>query len=156
MKTIETDRVAADSPEFRGLINALDAELAHIDGEQHAFYDQYNGLEHIKHAVVVRVDGKAVACGAMKEFDHTAVEVKRMYTYPEFRGHRLAAVVLNELERWSEELGYIRCVLETGKRQPAAIRLFERAGYRKIERFGPYVDDDNSVCFEKRLTDLPI
>ena len=43
--------------------------------------------------------------------------------------------------------------LETGDRQPGAIRLYERSGYRHIPPFGPYVAWSDSVCFEKPLRD---
>jgi hypothetical protein len=44
-------------------------------------------------------------------------------------------------------------VLETGKRQPDAIHLYEKAGYRRFPNFGQYIGVDNSVCMEKRLRD---
>lgn len=41
--------------------------------------------------------------------------------------------------------------LETGTQQEAAIRLYERAGFRPIPPFGPYHEDPNSRCYEMRL-----
>ena len=35
--------------------------------------------------------------------------------------------------------------------QPAAIRLYERLGFRRITPFGPYTDDPLSRCYEKSL-----
>jgi putative acetyltransferase len=35
--------------------------------------------------------------------------------------------------------------------QPEAVGLYESAGYRKIPRFGEYVGNPFSLCFEKRL-----
>jgi hypothetical protein len=32
---------------------------------------------------------------------------------------------LTELEKWALELGYSKCILETGKRLPDAVRLYE-------------------------------
>lgn len=74
-----------------------------------------------------------------------------MFTAPEFRGNRLGAVVLSALEDWAEELGYERCILETGLRQPEAIRLYEHEGFQRIPNYEPYKEMVNSVCFEKRL-----
>ncbi|MEV6641747.1 hypothetical protein [Amycolatopsis sp. NPDC051371] len=45
----------------------------------------------------------------------------------------------------------MRLRLETGVRQPAAMRLYERAGYRRVPNFPPYEDDPESVCYEKLL-----
>jgi putative acetyltransferase len=59
--------------------------------------------------------------------------------------------VLAELEAWAAELGYPKCVLETGKRQPEAIALYEKQGYQRISNYGQYIGVENSVCFEKVL-----
>jgi hypothetical protein len=49
-------------------------------------------------------------------------------------------------------MGAVALRLETAKRLPAAIRLYETAGYGRIEPYGVYVGSKRSVCFEKRLT----
>jgi GNAT superfamily N-acetyltransferase len=74
-----------------------------------------------------------------------------MYTLPEVRGKGLATLVLNELELWAKELKYAKCVLETGKKQPEAIRLYEKNGYIIIPNYGQYAGIKNSLCFEKEL-----
>lgn len=138
-------------PDFVELVRQLDAALAVENGEQHSFYNQYNGIDTIRHVVVAYQDGVAVACGAFKELEPQAVEVKRMYTLPGLRGKGLATAVLGELERWAVELGYPRCVLETGLNLPAAVALYERRGYRRIANYGQYIGVANSVCFEKAV-----
>lgn len=149
MKLVRADSAHAD---FRVLVAALDRELRARDGDESAFYAQYNGIDAIAHALVVyEKDGVAVACGAIKKFSDDAVEVKRMFTAPERRGHGIAAAVLRELEKWAVELGAARCVLETGKRQPEAMRLYEKSGYALIPNYGPYAGVENSVCFGKEL-----
>ena len=148
---IELLRTNSDNPDFIELVKHLDADLAQRDGEEHAFYDQFNKITHIKHAVVVYENSQPVGCGAIKELDPQSMEVKRMYTIPAFRGKGLATIVLNELEKWASELSYSRCVLETGKKQPEAIELYKKNGYILIPNYGQYIGVKNSVCFEKRL-----
>jgi putative acetyltransferase len=80
------------------------------------------------------------------------MEVKRMYTMPESRSKGIATKVLNELEKWASELAYQKCILETGKRQPDAIWLYQKNGYKSIPNYGKYVKMENSVCFEKDIT----
>jgi len=92
-----------------------------------------------------------VGCGAIKHYSDTTMEVKRMYVNPDFRGNRIAAKVLNELENWTIELDYERCILETGLKQPEAISLYERCGYTRIENYDQYKDVEESVCYEKIL-----
>lgn len=136
---------------FRELVAELDAELARRDGAEHAFYHQFNGLAGLDRAVVVYLGGNAAGCGALKVFGRDALEVKRMYTRPEYRGRGVAGLVLGNLEQWAAADGFARCVLETGRRQPEAIALYEKHGFRRIPNFGPYAGVENSLCFEKRL-----
>jgi len=92
-----------------------------------------------------------VGCGAIKEYEPNIMEIKRMYTKPESRGKGLASQVLNELESWAAELSFKKCILETGKKQPEAIRLYEKNGYKLIPNYGQYAKIENSVCFEKSI-----
>jgi GNAT superfamily N-acetyltransferase len=63
----------------------------------------------------------------------------------------LAALVLKNLEEWASKEGFKCCVLETGTRQIAAIRLYEKCGYQIIENYGQYKGVINSCCFEKAI-----
>ena len=144
-------RTDSSNPDFIALAKLLDEELAFLDGEDHAFYAQFNKTNLLKYAIVLYENEIPVSCGALKEFDSASVEVKRMYTLKSHRGKGLASKVLKELENWSKELGYTRCVLETGKRQPDAIALYKKSGYRVIPNYGQYAEVENSVCFEKSI-----
>lgn len=148
---INTIRTDSDNQDFVGLVRLLDADLAERDGADHAFYGQFNKIDKIKHAVVAFANGKPVGCGAIKEFSPAAMEVKRMYTLPEYRGKGIASIVLAELEKWARELSYKKCVLETGKRQPEAIELYKKNGYAITPNYGQYIGIENSVCFEKDI-----
>ena len=148
IRIIRTD---SDNPDFAGLVKLLDAYLAEIDGSDHVFYAQLNKTDKIKHVVVAYEQDLPMGCGAMREYGSTIMEVKRMYTYPASRGKGIATVVLAELERWAAELSYGKCILETGKRQPEAIGLYKKNGYKTIPNYGQYAAMENSVCFEKKL-----
>ena len=146
-----TELVKCDSndKDFINLVKKLDADLALRDGEDHAFYSQYNKIDRINHALVLYLDQKPVSIGAIKEFNSVSMEVKRMYTLPEFRGQGLATKILLELENWTRNLGYKKCVLETGRRQPEAIELYKSKGYSVTSNYGQYIGIENSICFEK-------
>lgn len=144
-------RTSSESADFVGLVRHLDMELAERDGKDHSFYAQFNKIDMIKHVVVAYEDDQPVACGAIKEYEPGTMEVKRMFTLPASRGKGIAARVLSELENWAAELNYTKCVLETGKKQPEAIRLYEKSGYKLIPNYGQYAGVENSVCFEKIL-----
>lgn len=148
---IELIRTDIGNRDFVMLVQLLDADLARRDGDEHAFYHQFNQIEHIKHAVVAYQSGKPIGCGAMKEYAPDAMEIKRMYAVPEFRGRGIATRVLAELETWAAELGYQRCVLETGTKQPEAIALYRKSHYMQIANYAPYIGIENSICFGKKL-----
>ena len=151
---VEIKRTDSDDPDFVGLVRHLDVELAERDGSEHSYYAQFNKIDMLRNVVVACMDGKAVGCGAVKEFSPEEMEVKRMYTDPNVRGKGVAFAVLNELEKWARELGYTACVLETGWRQPEAIALYRKAGYEQIPNYGQYIGMENSVCFRKVLGPL--
>ncbi|HEY0356439.1 MAG TPA: GNAT family N-acetyltransferase [Flavisolibacter sp.] len=144
-------RTDPGNPGFIQLVKMLDADLAERDGEETAFYSQFNQLDSIRHVVLAFQNEMAIACGAMKEIEPGTMEIKRMFTLPAYRGNGIASLVLKELETWATELNYQRCCLETGKRQPEAIHLYEKNGYLYIPNYGQYEGVENSVCFEKLL-----
>src|SRR5436305_9209211 len=148
---MEIIRTNSENPDFIGLVKLLDTDLAIRDGKDHSFYAQYNKIDKIKYVVVGYEDNKPIACGAIKEFTPQAMEVKRMYTLPEYRGKGIAQQLLTELEKWAKELSYAKCILETGKKQPEAIQLYKKSGYTITPNYGQYVGIENSVCFEKEL-----
>ena len=142
-------RTDSENMDFVELVKHLDADLAARDGKDHAFYAQFNKINRIRFVVVAYENVSAVSCGAMKPYGLNVFEIKRMYTLPEYRGRGMATRVLKELERWAVELSCEKCILETVKRQPEAIRLYERNGYIRIPNFGQYAEIENSLCFEK-------
>ncbi|MGR3810402.1 GNAT family N-acetyltransferase [Jiulongibacter sp. NS-SX5] len=148
---MEILRTNSENPDFQSLVSQLDAELAIIDGEDHEFYHQYNGISMIKHAVVIYHKGVAVGCGAIKEYDSESMEVKRMYVSPNGRSKGTGTTILKALEEWTQELGYQKCILETGKRQEDAVALYTKNGYQLIPNYGQYAAIENSVCFQKQM-----
>ena len=146
---IELLRTDSDNADFRELVKLLDADLAIRDGAEHSFYEQYNKIDKIRNAVVAYENGEAVGCGAFKEYEPQAAEIKRMYVPPEKRGRGIAGQVLAALETWAKELNFTECVLETGKKQPEAIALYRKSGYETIPNYGQYAGVENSVCMKK-------
>jgi putative acetyltransferase len=143
----------ATSADAAGLIAELSEELA-------CRYDYVDdGSGHFRPEDVVargvflvgRLGGQAVASGAIRPLEGDVGEVKRMYVKPGARGQGLSKRLLAALEDAARRMGYVALRLETGDRQPEAIRLYESAGYQRIEPFGGYHGSQRSVCFEKRL-----
>jgi putative acetyltransferase len=148
---VKVVRTNSDDNDFIGLVKQLDLELWKRYGEEQSFFDRFNKLDSIKHAIVAYQDSKPVGCGAFKEYEKTVAEIKRMYVAPEVRGLGIAGVVLTNLEAWASEFGYKETILETGVEQPEAIRLYEKCGYKVIPNFGPYAGVKVSVCMGKMI-----
>ncbi len=148
---LQIKRTNSTDADFIELVKLLDADLAKRDGEEHAFYAQFNTIDALQYAVVAYKDGVPLGCGAIKLFEEGAMEVKRMYVLPNSRRMGAAAQVLAALEEWATELNCHKCVLETGKKQPEAIQLYLKCGYEITDNYGQYIGVENSVCFEKVL-----
>ena len=101
--------------------------------------------------LVIREDGRALACGGVARVDETRGELKRMYVVPEARGRGLGRRLLEDLEAQARVLGYAALVLETGVQQTEALGLYASSGYEPIPCYGVYATRAISRCFEKRL-----
>ena len=148
---IQLLRTDSNNIDFINLVTQLNAYLKIIDGDEHAFYMQYNNIDVIKHTVVAYLNDKPVGCGAFKKFDENCVEIKRMFTSIETRNNGIASKILNELEAWAKELGYNSCILETGKRQTQAVNFYKKNNYAIVPNFGQYENVENSLCFKKEI-----
>lgn len=144
-------RTDSDNPDFQNLVVRLDEYLSEKDGKDHSFYAQFNKLDAIQHVVVAYADTQAVGCGAIKKYSDELTEVKRMFVHPDFRGQRIGQFILTELELWARELGFSGCILETGKKQSEAVRLYERSGYQIIPNYDQYIGVENSICMKKSV-----
>lgn len=148
---ISVKRTNSKDSDFIALVKELDEYLKVIDGDEHAFYNQFNNIDVLNHTVVVSFNQEPISCGAFKAFDENSVEIKRMYTKPTFRGKGYAAQVLKALESWAKELNYNSCILETGKRQIEAVEFYKKNNYIMTQNFGQYKNVANSICFIKHI-----
>jgi putative acetyltransferase len=148
IKLVRTNPADAD---FRQLVVRLDKDLRERYGEQQSFFDQFNKLDTIQYAVVAYSKAIPVGCGALRAFKENTVEVKRMFVDPDFRGQGIGGIILEGLETWSKDLNFSACILETGTKQPEAIKLYQKKGYMTIPCYGQYQDVEGSVCMKKIL-----
>jgi GNAT superfamily N-acetyltransferase len=92
--------------------------------------------------VVATSGGEPVACGGVQQIAPQVGEVKRMWVHPDWRGAGLGARMLTHLEDRARELGHRRVNLDTNGTLVEAIAMYERAGYRRVERYNdnPYAE----------------
>lgn len=148
---IEIVRTTSDDKRFKNLILELDNDLINRYSNADYKYDTNIQLNALDTAVIAQITNITVGCGCFKELNDDTVEIKRMYVNPYFRGFGVASLMIEELTRWAKELFYRNAVLETGSKQPEAIKLYEKHGFEKIAPFGPYLHIANSICMGKKL-----
>jgi len=146
----------AVTEEVRSLIGELDTVLAaeYAPEQQHGLTLDAIFQPHIRF-FLARLRGAAVGCGGVALFSDFA-EVKRMYVRDPARGQGVADAMLARIEQEVRDAGLSLLRLETGERQPAAMRFYARAGFRRCPAFGAYAlmaqqSIATSVFFEKRI-----
>ena len=149
---ITVKRTNSDNSDFKKLAIELDINLKTYYKEEQSFYGELNDIDKIKFVVVAyNKMGKPVGCGGIKEYSKNEIEIKRMYVPPNYREKGIATIILNELENWSSELKFKKCILETLIEKPYAIAFYKKNGYQIIPNFGEYMKAKNSICFEKDI-----
>jgi putative acetyltransferase len=144
-------RVPNDHSDLLALVALLDADLAVRYGALQTQYSPFNTLTSVDGAVVCSRNGLAVCCGCWRRYNAASAEIKRMFVRSEYRGTGAATTVLAELEKWIAEASHSRAILETGIKNPEAIRFYTKSGYERTENYGQYAGMENSICMEKRL-----
>jgi putative acetyltransferase len=144
-------RTNSENSDFIRLTGRLDIELCRIYNTNPEDYEEYNRITDLHTVVVAYENEQAVACGCFKIFDEKTVEIKRMFVEDSQRGKGIASAMLANLETWARELGYEKSVLETGKGQPNAIKLYQKYGYQITENYNDSDDLNISVCLAKTL-----
>jgi GNAT superfamily N-acetyltransferase len=145
-------RERADSADAIALIIELEAHLEPLypAASRHGYSIEKLLAQGV--AFFVLREGEVPAgCGGIQLFGVEYGELKRMYVRPQFRGLGFGKLLLDHLAGNARvhRVGLLR--LETGIHQKAAISLYEKFGFQRIPPFGSYVEDPNSLFFEKRI-----
>jgi GNAT superfamily N-acetyltransferase len=144
-------RTDSANRDFQYLVVLMDHDLRERYGSVQSVYNELNQVADLDTIVVAYDEQQAVGCGCFRKFSDNTAEIKRMYVEPSYCGQGIAVRILNELELWAGEKGFNHAILETGRKQPEAIHLYERSGYATTINYGPYDGLDNSICMRKKL-----
>jgi putative acetyltransferase len=153
--SVEIELVPAPTDEARVLVEELEAVLAaeYPPEQRHGLSLDAIFKPNIRF-FIARLDGVPAGCGGVAFFADFA-EVKRMYVRETARGRGMAPALLAAIERAAREAGLTLLRLETGTRQLAALRFYERQGFRVCPAFGDYATmaphNATSVFMEKAL-----
>jgi GNAT superfamily N-acetyltransferase len=145
MGSVRVERVGWDDAAAVTLREAMAAEMLA------RYADRFHTRQAIEADTVVytgvaySADGRPVGHAALRRLG-ADLELKRMYVVPSERGRGVAVALLA-----AADLGAPRLVLQTGDRQPDAVRLYEKSGYTRIPIYPPYERQTYSNCFQKLL-----
>lgn len=152
MRVIKIEQVPADDEELGKLRQELRADMTARYPDEGADTDDH--LNDSIKFLLMRMDGVPIGCCALQRNESSGLdglELKRMYVVPTSRGTGAASRLLEAAETLARELGAPQIYLETGTRQPEAIRLYERSGYREIPVYWPFIGSNLSVSYAKAL-----
>jgi ribosomal protein S18 acetylase RimI-like enzyme len=77
----------------------------------------------------------------------SAVECKRLYVAPNFRGHRLASLLMDAAESAARDANLLWLYLDTKPEFDTAIVLYRKRGYEEIPRFN---DNAQATIFMRK------
>jgi putative acetyltransferase len=149
----------ADHPQVVALLGALDSYLAGL------YPPEANHLLSVAELLAPDVAffaawqrGRIVGTGAVRRMPGSGAtqgqaygELKRMFVEPALRGQGIAYRLVSTLEAELRARGIGVALLETGRDQHEAVRLYQRCGYQVRGPFGGYPDNGLSLFLEKRL-----
>jgi len=151
--TVTFELVDPDTPVARDAVGRYFAEVGRrfgFDAAGEPAKDAVSLAPPLGAFFVAVSDGEPVACGGVRTLGGGVGEVKRMWVHDGWRGAGLGSRLLRHLEDAARALGHQVARLDTNETLVEAIAMYERAGYRRIPRYG-----DNSFAthfFEKELT----
>lgn len=151
---MQVREVEWDHPDAVALRTRMDEEMSdrYADRELPAGVFDVDEETVVWTALAVAGAGAVAGHAALRSL-HGTVELKRMYVDPAHRGTGVAGALLEAAHGAARALGHHTVLLQTGDRQPDAVRVYERAGYRRVPVFAPYEPVTFSICMAVQLTD---
>ncbi|PRZ05736.1 MarR family transcriptional regulator with acetyltransferase activity [Isoptericola sp. CG 20/1183] len=151
--TVEIEQVDPTDPAALAAVRAYVDELDERFPGGFAVGDLTAGTEGLRPPdgafVVATSDGVPVACGGVQPLGGGVGEIKRMWVHPQWRGAGLGSRLLRHLEGVAADLGHTTVRLDTNGTLTEAVAMYERAGYRAVDR---YNDNPHAThFFAKRL-----
>jgi putative acetyltransferase len=94
------------------------------------------------------IDDEPAGCAALRRFDGTRCEAKRLYVRPKFRGRGLGRALLDWVIAEARGAGYSELLGDTMPVMAAALEIYLRMGF---ERTGPYAGNPTPGAIFLRL-----
>lgn len=146
-----------DDPMAQDLVERVQQEyVARYGGRDEAVVDPAEFRPPQGLFLAAEVAGEAVGSGAWRALGGRVAEIKRVYVAPEFRRRGAAQLIMAALERSAAQAGHRSLVLNSGARQPEALRLYEQLGYGPVPGYGVYACAPGAVFLGKELPAMAV
>lgn len=80
-------------------------------------------------------DDALAGCAALKKIDHDRCELKRLYVRPALRKTGIGTMLVKRIVHEARRTGYRAMLLDTLPFLEDALRMYERFGFRRTERY---------------------
>ncbi|NTW96285.1 MAG: GNAT family N-acetyltransferase [Erysipelotrichaceae bacterium] len=99
---------------------------------------------------MITIDEEIAGCIALRRFDKTRCEMKRLYIRPQYRGHHCGQLLVEKIIQEAKIIGYEEMVLDTLSSLKSAVSLYQRNGFIEVS---PYYDNplQNVLYFKLKL-----
>lgn len=84
---------------------------------------------------LARVDGHPAGCVAIRPFDNSTCEMKRLFVRDAYKGHGVGKALAGRAIEAARELGYKRILLDTLAHMRKAIELYTGLGFQPIAAY---------------------
>jgi putative acetyltransferase len=151
---------AGDDAAMAAIIRAVMPEFGAV-GDGFAINDPEVDWMHRAYAIpraayfVAEADGRVLGGGGVAPLlggDGDTCELRKMYFLPGLRGRGAGAAMMARCLDAARGFGFRRCYLETLSGMDAAMKLYERSGFRRID--GPLGATGHGGCNAYYLRDL--
>ena len=106
---------------------------------RHYFYNDINDSFEVFYCLVDQE--MVVGTVALKKIDERTVELKALYLHKDYRGKGLGSLLMSVSVNEAKSRGYKCIVLDSMLKYEEAIRLYEKFGFEKIDRY-----NDNAMA----------
>ena len=141
--------IRAVMPEFGAVGDGFAINDPEVDWMSRAYGEPRSSYFVIERDGVV-LGGAGVA--PLIDGEEDVCELRKMYFLPELRGHGAGAAMMQRCLEAARGHGFRRCYLETLRGMDAAMRLYERTGFRRLP--GPMGATGHGGCNAFYLLDL--
>jgi len=144
-------RALRDTPSAFGSTYAREFQLTDAEWIERAI--RWNGEKGIG---FLAMDDDEVACGIAGSFldedDATRAQLISMWTAPTHRRHGVGRLLVDEVAAWARLRGARTLQLMVTSVNEPAMRFYERLGFTRTGRTGPYPNDLNIIEYEMART----